>query len=637
MQRKFKIIQGALLALALTVSNGLFGQFSWSASITSAGGNAGCGYLIKRISYTNSQGCGVSDSKITLRKTDGSASQVYYGGGADNFVDLTITSSGTYEVYIESAPGSDLCNGISISPGTSIAVPITINPIPFASFNINGNTATSPTAIGVFACNTMNLNYTGSGTLTDYRLTVQSATSSGTTTSTYNSNPSGTWTSGAVPATTNLNTGANATAFTAGGYFLVTLETRTASCASVARKALINVTTSVAAPTSSFKVNGQSTPGCGAPLATFNCPSFAITLSNFSTGATSYKLDLFTAPTACSAYTHVHSTGVVTTFPTDAKNLPGAGSNGTALQTATGFYAFILTAYNACGAQAESQAVYFHVESAPPISTIFNTLTATKAGFGFSGPGCTIPPIASTSTGFRYNSDGTTNCIALSGYQYAMQHTNVLAPNEVGRLSTSFDLSGLGGGTGTVVTIRTDKWNGSTWDNLNSNGNPEIYTNVPSVQLIGLLTDDPNNPYYEHFLTAPNGGIYKITITVSNVCSSSSNTQIIKLNTSVLKSMIATSVDEEITEQNDAAAICTVFPNPSESEVSFQVTTREKDVVSISLYDLKGNLIKQVVTQEITNEGVSLFNANINELTSGMYLYKIQLNNEVYNGKLSKN
>jgi len=645
-------MQVALSALVILCSHALLAANHFWSTNWSDNANTGCGFVDKSITLANSAGCFSMNSSVRLQYSSytpstnwGTIYQVNSGGhGSTINFSAHMLQTGYYRVIVsggESPAGA--CGGHSYRADTSHVLSVTVYSVNANVFNINGNTNVSPTSIQTYGCNAINLNYvpTASTTITNYRLTVQAANASGTPTSGgYNSNPSATWAGSAIPSTINLNTGANATAFSAGGYFLVTLQTQSTTCTSVARKALIFVTPTVATPFANFKINNMTPNNCGSPLETFNCSSAPITLTNLSTGAVSYKVDLFTAPVSCpnGTYSHVHSTGVVTTFPTDAKNLPG-GANGTWLQTHTGFFAIIVTAYNACGVSVGSQSLYFNVAGPPPITTSLRTTAATKPGLGYVGPGCTIPTPTNTTTsvGFEYT-DGPTSCSSSGGYKYAMQHTNPDQPNEVGRAFTAFDLTGLSGGTGSAnaqVTIRVDKKNGSTWDNLNYNGDPENYTGVETAPLTGLLTSNEDNPYFAHFSSAPNGGTYKITITVSNVCSSSSVIQYIKLNTGVLRTVIAASIDDETAEPSNPEVV-SVFPNPSESEVSFQVATNEKDVVSITLYDLKGNLVKKLVNQEIASEGISLFSTNIDDLTSGMYLYRVQLNNTVYNGKLSK-
>jgi hypothetical protein len=202
----------------------------------------------------------------------------------------------------------------------------------------------------------------------------------------------------------------------------------------------------------------------------------------------------------------------------------------------------------------------------------------------------------------------------------------------VGRLSTNFDLSAITGGSNFTVLIQTEKWNGSTWDNLNYLGQPENYTGINDVNLIALVADDPANPYYEHFLSAPAGGIYRITITVLNACNSVSKAQIIKLNTALLKTEAA---DPEF-EVLPVSDLFNVYPNPTSSDVAFQVYSQEKDIVSIVVCDMQGNRVKDVVSNAVGTGEEMLFKADLDELTSGMYLYKVTINNVVHTGKLSK-
>jgi hypothetical protein len=468
-------------------------------------------------------------------------------------------------------------------------------------------------------------------TVTSYKLVIRETTSTGSPVSGgFNSNPTGTWTSGPVPASQNLNTGMIGLMLSSGGYYTIGLTAQTSTCTSAERVALIHVTASVPNPTANFLINGASPTSCGATLQTYQCAGEPITLTNTSTNAISYQVDLYMNATPgdpCSLYTIKHSTGVVTTFPTDAKNLPGPGGTGTWLQSHTGNAAIILTAYNVCGI-ATMKTLYFKVDAAPPISASFTTSTTTKPNTTFPVPGC--PGVSlGNNAGLTYT-DGTTSCTP--PYKSPMQHTNPGAPNEVGRLSTNFDLSTLTGGSNFTVSIQTEKWNGATWDNLNYLGQPENYTGINDVNLVALVADDPANPYYEHFLTAPNGGIYRITITVSNACNSVSKAQIIKLNTSLLKTAEAGEEFEALSDSD----LFQVYPNPATSEVAFQVFSQEKDNVSIAVYDMQGNRVKDIVSNAIGTGEDMLFETSLDELTSGMYIYEVTINNEVHTGKLSK-
>lgn len=79
-----------------------------------------------------------------------------------------------------------------------------------------------------------------------------------------------------------------------------------------------------------------------------------------------------------------------------------------------------------------------------------------------------------------------------------------------------------------------------------------------------------------------------------------------------------------------------VYPNPASNEVSFHVSTAAKDLVTIFIYDIKGNRVLDVVKNALTIDGENVYRANLGSLQTGMYFYKVKTNNTTYNGKLIK-
>jgi hypothetical protein len=79
-----------------------------------------------------------------------------------------------------------------------------------------------------------------------------------------------------------------------------------------------------------------------------------------------------------------------------------------------------------------------------------------------------------------------------------------------------------------------------------------------------------------------------------------------------------------------------VYPNPTTDEVSFHVTAAAKDMVTISVYDIKGKRVLDVVNNILATDGENVYQARLGSLQTGMYFYKIKTNNTTYNGKLIK-
>ena len=214
---------------------------------------------------------------------------------------------------------------------------------------------------------------------------------------------------------------------------------------------------------------------------------------------------------------------------------------------------------------------------------------------------------------------------------------SVSTPNEVGRLNTIFDLTGVSGGTGSTsytITLKSEFWDGTNWIVMNYNGTPETISSPTTVSLAGLLDDDIANPYYSGFSDpdiTPNGSIYRITVTIINECGSFSKSQIIKLNTTKLKRVGNFEEEEDI----KTTKALTVFPNPFTDKVSIQLPSIAESTknTSIEIIDMAG---KVVFSKNIDANSTDLIEINTLLFSSGIYLYKIKTEEKVYTGKIIK-
>ncbi|MFN8259791.1 MAG: T9SS type A sorting domain-containing protein [Chitinophagales bacterium] len=382
-------------------------------------------------------------------------------------------------------------------------------------------------------------------------------------------------------------------------------------------------------PTATYNINSAAvSSACATPTSFFNCN--AITLNNTSNAdATQYLVELWKATSNCGTYTSVYNSGYLSTFPTDLKNLPG--TNGTTLQTNTGFYQVRLTTKNACGTVSSTSIGYINIATGPTnANASFSTNCITKATQTITIGSCTVP----VNTQFTYW-EGATGC-ATGNYKFPMSNS-VSTPNEVGRLNTIFDLTGVSGGTGSTsytITLKSEFWDGTNWIVMNYNGTPETISSPTTVSLAGLLDDDIANPYYSGFSDqdiTPNGSIYRITVTVINECGSFSKSQIIKLNTTKLKRVGNFEEEEDI----KTTKALTVFPNPFTDKVSIQLPTISESTknTSIEIIDMAG---KVVFSKNIDANSTDLIEINTLLFSSGIYLYKIKTEEKVYTGKIIK-
>jgi hypothetical protein len=76
-----------------------------------------------------------------------------------------------------------------------------------------------------------------------------------------------------------------------------------------------------------------------------------------------------------------------------------------------------------------------------------------------------------------------------------------------------------------------------------------------------------------------------------------------------------------------------VFPNPANLISTISITLDKVQHVVVSLSDIHGKLLKQVYTGNL-NSGYSEFNVDISNLSSGIYFYKIESDNNIIYRKL---
>ncbi|MGV3612465.1 MAG: T9SS type A sorting domain-containing protein [Fluviicola sp.] len=399
-------------------------------------------------------------------------------------------------------------------------------------------------------------------------------------------------------------------------------------------------------PSPYFIINAEvPSNDCANPTQVFNCPSAPITLSNWSINATSYRITVGYKSTCINRPTLIHDTGILPTCPSDLKNLPGPGSNGTYLASHTGIYQITLYAYNLCG-ESVSAYCYLTVANAPSgANSSFKTNVILKPNQTLTIGACSVTAPASPPTGQTITySDGATSCGSPGGYVFPMEHSSVATPNEVGRLNTSFDLTGVSQGLGSssyTIYVKTDQWNTSTlsWVSMDSNplGEATFGGSGAILSLIGLVAYDPLSPWYEAFTNSaltPDGSIYRITITVTNECNSYTTQEIIKLNTNKFK--IAQPGAEEVSDvdQSIIDSNLEVYPNPTTGRLIFDYVSTEDAGVKIVITSVDGKVVADHSGRILNGENqVSM---NLDHLKAGTYLYNFEIGGKVSSGKIVK-
>jgi len=421
----------------------------------------------------------------------------------------------------------------------------------------------------------------------------------------------------------------------AGNYYIIELSARSSCSAGNGAyvRGHFRYLNSANTETASFTINGSTPSATCASLSNyFNCQP--ILFSNGTIGNTpiQHKIELQSADVSCNLIsTGINYVGAWTnTAPAqnlDLRTLTDA--NGKNLNNTTGKVRIKYTIKNYCNIE-NSFIRTINVTSAPVgASATFKTNAITKSTSSIVINGCTVP----ANTQIVYH-DGTSSCGGVNGYKFPMQHSILSGANEVGRTGTVFDLSTVSPGTGSsnyVVTVKTERWDGSAWQSMNFNNIPENFTGINTVPLNSLLDDDEANPYYLAFgniTLTPNGSFYKITITVTNECGSYTNAQLIKLNTTNLKRESKPELDysDYITQQLKA------YPNPFIDKITIDLPAFEESA-SIKIYDLNGKELYSTSIKDISQTKIEIDTRNY---TKGMYLYKIILDGNVTTGKLIK-
>jgi hypothetical protein len=76
-----------------------------------------------------------------------------------------------------------------------------------------------------------------------------------------------------------------------------------------------------------------------------------------------------------------------------------------------------------------------------------------------------------------------------------------------------------------------------------------------------------------------------------------------------------------------------IFPNPFSKSTTFTYTLKEKQKVNLSIYDITGRIVKQLVSEDQTQcEHALTFDA-VN-LQAGVYFYRLRVGDEVATGKV---
>ena len=84
----------------------------------------------------------------------------------------------------------------------------------------------------------------------------------------------------------------------------------------------------------------------------------------------------------------------------------------------------------------------------------------------------------------------------------------------------------------------------------------------------------------------------------------------------------------------DSSEELSVYPNPFNPTTTFTVTLAEPNRVKLQVYNLLGQLVKELANGQ-TEAGVHTYTFNAANLASGTYFYRLQIGEKIQKGKIS--
>ncbi len=119
------------------------------------------------------------------------------------------------------------------------------------------------------------------------------------------------------------------------------------------------------------------------------------------------------------------------------------------------------------------------------------------------------------------------------------------------------------------------------------------------------------------------GNYYKLTVTLSNPCSSASAFSYLYVNNGYARmaNPNALAIADDVLQTN-----LLVYPNPSTTLVNFALSSEVDDVYTIDVYDVMGKKVASLATNQALSKGTHTLEFNSANLPTGIYTYKINSN-----------
>ncbi len=351
----------------------------------------------------------------------------------------------------------------------------------------------------------------------------------------------------------------------------------------------------LAAP--SFTINSTAV-NCSTSTLFYNCN--AITLNNNSIGATQYQLTI--TPTNSSGTPiggAIYTSAWLATCPADLKNLPG--TNGTWLATNTGYFKINILEKNSCNTQSAAYCIFLQIATTPGATENLTIYGKNSTNYNPSQNIASPILVGCYSLGMSIGTGGLGTTNNITGYQYKIEEVNC---------ATGAVLSPLYNGPAIAVTTTGA---------------------IPTVNF-NQATINGNTGYFGQNCATLIGKCYKLTLTVSNPCGSTTDWTYFKIDNPPYYRIASAKNEEEISVIKNSF---TIFPNPIKDKLIVSYYLENEKNVNLQLFDFSGNEVINVSEQNWSALGNHTIEINTNDLPSGIYFYRADMD-KLYSGKIIK-
>lgn len=135
------------------------------------------------------------------------------------------------------------------------------------------------------------------------------------------------------------------------------------------------------------------------------------------------------------------------------------------------------------------------------------------------------------------------------------------------------------------------------------------------------------------------GNYYKLTVTISNQCNTSSNWSYLyvgAINQRLINPNQSETYDVSSIE-NKIDQTMAIYPNPVTNQLTIEFNQPTDDVVEISLTDVLGKQTRVLMPSTNVKKGNFNQTFDVSNLPAGMYSYQIKTSNTIQTGMISKN